>query len=208
MTFSTLPIDLSAYSFDAIIFDCDGTLVNTAPMHFESFRLSLENQGAVLAKNWYKKRLSLTRRCLIESFAKQHSTYIDIETAIIESELHFLRLSNHIKAIPEVSEIAIKYWQIKPLAVASSGQRLSVLASLDAVSLRHKFNVIVSAEDVQNHKPSPEPYLTTAEKLNVSPKKCLVFEDTDDGLQSAQLAGAKAIDVRDFAKIYTSSRTV
>lgn len=204
MTYLPKPIDLSNYSFDAIIFDCDGTLVNTAPLHFESFRLSLKDQGAVLEKRWYKERLSLTRRCLIENFAKHQSIYIDVETAITETELNFLKLSNQIEAIPEVSEIANRFWKKKPLAVASSGQRLSVLASLDAVSLRHKFNVIVSEEDVKNHKPSPDPYLITAEKLNVPPNKCLVFEDTDDGLQAALLAGTLAIDVRDFAKIYTS----
>ncbi|MFK7856886.1 MAG: HAD family hydrolase [Granulosicoccus sp.] len=199
------PIDFTPDTFDAILFDCDGTLVNSAPLHFESFRLALEVQGAILDEIWYRERLSLSRVQLIQSFAKQCSSRIDVDTVVTQSEIHFLRLVQHMQVLPEVAAVVNHYWNIKPMAVVSSGQRLSVLASLDAIRLRHKFDLIIAEEDVQEHKPSPQPYLTAAKKMNVSPRRCLIFEDTDDGLISATQAGAMTIDVRMIAKLYASS---
>lgn len=198
-------IEFKPDMFDAIIFDCDGTLVNSAPLHFESFRLALEDQGAILDEHWYRQRLGLTRGNLIKSFATQSTSYIEIDTAVTQSELYFLKLTQHMQIIPEVVTVVNDYWSIKPMAVVSSGQRLSVLASLDAISLRGKFDLIVTEEDVEEHKPSPQPYLNAAAKLNVSPNRCLIFEDTDDGLKSATQAGAMTIDVRKIAKVYAPS---
>lgn len=195
-------MDLSNYSYDAIIFDCDGTLVNTASVHFEAFRLALLDQGATIERSWYNQRLSFSSVDLITEFKENVSSSIDVSTAITSSELNFLKLVHLVEPIPEIVSIVLSHWQLVPMGVASSGQRLNVFTSLQSVGLFEKFDSIVTAEDVRNHKPAPDSYLKATEKLGVPSERCLVFEDTDEGLEAAFNAGINAIDVRTFASIY------
>ena len=106
--------------------------------------------------------------------------------------LYFDQL-NTLKVIPEVVEhIEAQYGKI-PFAVVSGGRRKSVVSSLTIVGLLDKFPVIVGAEDYKRSKPAPDPFLLAAEKLGVAPEHCLVFEDTDLGIQSATAAGMSSV---------------
>jgi HAD superfamily hydrolase (TIGR01509 family) len=98
-----------------------------------------------------------------------------------------------LKVIPEVLEhIEAQYGRI-PFAVVSGGRRGSVVRSLTAVGLIDKFPVIVGAGEYKNSKPAPDPFLLAAERLGVAPKDCLVFEDTDLGIQAATAAGMASV---------------
>ena len=174
-------MDLSRFSYDALIFDCDGTLVNSEPLHFEAFRLALLDQAATFDRKWYLERLGLTRLELLTEFSRFTKISVDINKAVTSSELNFLKLTNELDVIPEIAAIAQGNWKKVPMAVASSGQRLSVITSLESVGLLKLFDKIVTAEDVAEHKPLPEPYLKASKKLSISPERCLVFEDTDQG---------------------------
>lgn len=196
----------SDYSFDAIIFDCDGTLVDSAPLHYSAFQVALERQGAVLSHEWYKERLGLSRQELITEFGIVNSTSLDIPRAIAESEAQFLIRTAELSEIPEVVDIARSYFRKVPMAVASSGQRLSVKQSLESINISHLFDYILTADDVSACKPNPEIYITAAAKLQIETSKCLVFEDTNEGLASAVTAGAQTIDVRALASIYSKKR--
>ena len=195
-------MDLSRFSYDALIFDCDGTLVNSEPLHFEAFRLALLDQAARFDRKWYLERLGLTRLELLTEFSRFTKILVDINKAVTSSELNFLKLTNELDVIPEIAAIAQGNWKKVPMAVASSGQRLSVITSLESVGLLKLFDKIVTAEDVAEHKPLPEPYLKASKKLSISPERCLVFEDTDQGLESARRAGCSVVDVRTIAAIY------
>ena len=196
----------SDYSFDAIIFDCDGTLVDSAPLHYSAFQVALERQGAVLSHEWYRERLGLSAQELITEFGIVNSTSLDIPRAIAESEAQFLIRTAELSEIPEVVDIARSYFRKVPLAVASSGQRLSVKQSLESINISNLFDYILTADDVSACKPNPEIYITAAAKLQIETSKCLVFEDTNEGLASAVTAGAQTIDVRALASIYSKKR--
>ena len=159
-------MDLSRFSYDALIFDCDGTLVNSEPLHFEAFRLALLDQAARFDRKWYLERLGLTRLELLTEFSRFTKISVDINKAVTSSELNFLKLTNELDVIPEIAAIAQGNWKKVPMAVASSGQRLSVITSLESVGLLKLFDKIVTAEDVAEHKPLPEPYLKASKKLS------------------------------------------
>lgn len=195
-------IDLSEYSYDAIVFDCDGTLVNSAPLHYQSFYLALLDQGASFPREWYFERLGLTRVDLISLFSQSLQLNIDVNVAVESSERHYVRLASSVELIPEIAAVARSMHKVVPLAVASSGQHQSVTASLKAVGLLALFDHLVTADDVTEHKPSPEPYEASARLLGISPERCLVFEDSDEGIESAQGAGCSVVDVRNHAAIY------
>ena len=197
--------DIGNYSFKAIIFDCDGTLVNSAPLHYSAFKVALEKQGAVLTYAWYMDRLGLSRQGLIADYCVANSTVLDIPRAIAESEAQFLNRAGELSEIPEVMDIARNHFRKIPMAVASSGQRLSVEQSLESINALHLFDFVLCSDDVSACKPYPEIYFAAAQKIQVKISECLVFEDTHEGLESATLAGAKAVDVRTFASIYDNN---
>ena len=196
--------DLNNYSFKAIIFDCDGTLVNSAPLHFSSFEVVLKRQGVSLDRDWYMDRLGFSRHELISELSAENSFSLDIPGAVAESEAQFLLSTNELTEIPEVVEIAKRCYGKLPMAVASSGQKHSVKQSLRHLEIEHFFDHILTAEDVSVCKPDPEIYIAAMAKLQVEPSECLIFEDTNEGLMSAARAGGQTVDVRTFASIYSN----
>ncbi len=198
-------IDLSGHSFDAMIFDCDGTLVDSAPLHYNAFKIALSQQDAVLDREWYSARLGLSRLALLTEFNEQCSLNIDLARAVAESETQYLFQTRDLKEIPEVASIARQYYGKVPLAVASSGQKHSVHESLKGVGLLHLFDYLITANDVLACKPDPAIYHAAANKLQTNITQCLVFEDTNEGIMSASTAGAHVVDVRSFASIYSET---
>ncbi len=195
--------DITQYSYKAIIFDCDGTLVNSAPVHYSAFQAALQQQGAFLELDWYMKRLGLSRAELLKEFAEETLIKLNIPQAVAESEAQFLIRTSELNAIPEIVEIAKSNYRNVAMGVASSGQRLSVHMSLRSLAIDHLFDLILTADDVSSCKPDPEIYIRAAKKLKIDISACLVFEDTDEGLASAESAGAQFVDVRTFASIYS-----
>jgi HAD superfamily hydrolase (TIGR01509 family) len=111
-----------------------------------------------------------------------------------KEELYFALLSQ-LKVIPEVAElIEAEYGRI-PFAVVSGGRRVSVTKGLEAVHLLDRFQTIVSSEDYVHSKPAPDGFLLAAERLGVAPENCLVFEDTDLGINAAIAAGMKWVKI-------------
>lgn len=189
-------IDLSGFDYQALIFDCDGTLVNTAPLHYKAFCQALSEQNTVLPLAWYNQRRGLSRHALLSQLKVETHQALDVTAAVAKSEVCFLQLVDSVQEIPQVANIVRSHYGRIPMAVASSGQRASVVKSLQAATLFHLFDYCITAEDVTEHKPSPEVFLTAAAKLGVAPNKCLVFEDSDEGIEAAIRAEAMVIDVR------------
>jgi len=103
-----------------------------------------------------------------------------------------------VKPIEPVAEIARKYYGKLPMAVGTGGHREAVEQTLIITGLRKYFDIIITANDVDNFKPHPETFLKCAELMNVEPEFCEVFEDGDLGLEAAQMAGMIATDVRSW----------
>ena len=118
-----------------------------------------------------------------------------VEAVATRKESLYYEQLPQLKAIPEVLEhIEAQHGRI-PFAVVSGSRRNSVVGSLTALNLLDKFDTIVSAEDYKNAKPAPDAFLLAADRLGVAPEDCLVFEDTEMGIQAATAAGMASVRV-------------
>ena len=102
---------------------------------------------------------------------------------------------DELQAIPAVLELVLAQHGRIPMAVVSGSRRASVVGSLTALAILQKFDTLVCAEDYQHGKPAPDCFLLAAERLGVPPASCLVFEDTDLGIQAATAAGMASVRV-------------
>lgn len=184
-------------TFDALIFDCDGTLVDSAEAHLYSLQKALAPLGLEMTPEWYHPRHGLGPEDLldayeadfkVESFARE--AFYDRVNAAYLSSIHL------IKEIKVVADVAREWFGRVPMAVASNGVRKNVESTLIATRLRPFFYTLVTADDVEHGKPAPDVYLEAARRLRVKPERAIVFEDSDEGLEAARRAGMRAYDIR------------
>ncbi len=200
-----MPISLPA-PFRALIFDCDGTLVDTAPAHFNAIRLALEQQGHTMEETWYMQRTGLTPDALLDAHdarlaAEPPSTGASL--APLDRDRVFRTYTGHFQAslhllreIAAVADLARAWHGRVPMIVASNGRRANVEASLRSTGLLPLFTDIVSADDVAHGKPAPDVFLESARRMHVPPADCVVLEDSDEGLRAAAAAGMRSVDIR------------
>ena len=184
-----MSLQLPEGKFDAYIFDCDGTLADTMPLHYRAWRTALREHNAEFPEALFYELGGVPTEKIIEILNERHGCAMDpVETAR-EKERLYLQMIPEILPREPVVAIMNECYGSRPMAVASGGHRAIVTKTLDALGITHKFNVIVGAEDYVNGKPAPDPFLEAARRLGVEPSKCLVFEDTQTGVQSAKAAG-------------------
>jgi beta-phosphoglucomutase-like phosphatase (HAD superfamily) len=185
-------------TFDALIFDCDGTLVDSAPAHLNSIQEALAPLGLTMSPEWYAPRHGLDPDGLLDAYEADFNV-----TAIAREALWERNNSAYQASIPLIREITLvadiaRRWHGKvPMAVASNGIKENVEGTLRNTNLLHLFSTIVTAAEVQQGKPAPDVYLEAASRLNVTPTRCIVFEDSNEGLEAARRAGMKGYDIRE-----------
>lgn len=193
MTSTFVPPD----SFSAIIFDCDGTLVDTARVYHRAYNAVLEPYGAVMPQEWYFARLGLSAEALLREFSREFGHEFEsaqLMTPLVEAYHRGIR---DLRVIEVIADIARRYKGQVPMAVASAGQREIVEATLRATGIRDLFQVVVTVDDVGGRtKPAPDLFLEAARRLGVPAGECIVFEDSDEGMEAARRAGMSAFDVR------------
>ncbi len=188
--------------FSALIFDCDGTLVNTAPAHLAAVRQAIQPQGHTMPTEWYMERAGLTPDALLDSLEQEAEalgnpvTPLDRATIFATYNDFFQESLHHLREVEEVASLARKWHGKVPLSVASNGRRLNVQSSLRATGLLSLFDHLVAAEDVARGKPAPDVFLEAARRMGVKPIDCVVLEDSDEGMTGARAAGMRAVDVR------------
>ncbi len=183
----------------ALIFDCDGTLADTMPIHFRAWTAMLNRHGLSLTETrFYELGGIPTSRIIRILAAEQNVVVSDVESMIHEKESIFLESLAEVQAVVPVRRIAETHRTRFPLAVASGGYRDIVHQTLEIIGVRTWFPVVVTAEDTTRHKPDPDVFLEAARRLNVRAEGCVVFEDTDVGLEAARRAGMTGIDIRTF----------
>ena len=179
--------------FDAYIFDCDGTLADTMPTHYKAWTTALGEHARDFPEALFYELGGVPTSRIVEILNERHGHNLPVDATVEIKEGIFLEMSHEIAAIEPVVALAQKYHGTKPLAVASGGHRRIVLNTLRALGIADLFQAIVCAEDYQRGKPSPDPFLEAALRLDVAPERCLVFEDTATGIAAATAAGMQSV---------------
>ena len=180
----------------ALLFDCDGTLVDTLSLYRECWRTVFGDRGFEMHDDWFESFAGLS----MEPFIASAFPDIPPDTATeIENEglALFLASVHELTVIDSVVDVVRANAGVRPMAVVSGGPGLAVEASLKGVGIRALFDLVITADDVSDGKPAPDVYLLAMERLGYKPDDCAVYEDTDAGIESAFRAGISVVfDVR------------
>ena len=180
-----------------LVFDCDGTLADTMPAHYRAWTAMLGRHGIPFSeKRFYELGGVPTAQIIRILSAETGVPVADVDAMVVEKESEFLANIHAIQPLERVVAVAAAYRGRLPLAVASGGYRETITRTLDQLGIRGWFDATVTAEDTARHKPEPDVFLEAARRLGVPPAACVVFEDTDIGLEAARRAGMASVDVR------------
>lgn len=182
----------------ALIFDLDGTLVDSNPAHLEAWTRACRKFGIEYPRDKFYYFAGLPSTKIAEEIIRMYHKEDMVSPIVLadRKEYEFDHLQNTIKPVFSVLSI-IRYYSGKlPLALGTGRRRSSTLATLDHLDLRQYFDIIVTADDVCRHKPKPDTFLECARLLHVKPEECMVFEDAERGFHAAKNAGMQITDVR------------
>ncbi len=182
----------------AIIFDCDGTLVDSMPVHFVAWHETMSRYGIAFPEDRFYSLGGMPSDRIIQMLANEQGITLDAVSVAHEKELAFLDRIDLLIPIEAVVEVVRQNRGVKPIAVASGGFRAIIQRQLAQIAMHDWFDAVVTAEDTAKHKPEPDVFLEAARQLGTSPKHCIVFEDADLGVEAARRAGMNCIDVRSF----------
>jgi len=182
-------------SFKAYLFDCDGTIADSMPLHYVAWKKALAEWNCEFSEDLFYGLGGLRATEIINTLNKKHDLNMPAKDVSRRKEELYFESLPQLKAVPEVLEhIEASHGRI-PFAVVSGSPRDSVTASLEILNILDRFDTLVCAGDYQKGKPDPEPFLVAAKRLGVAPEDCLVFEDTDMGIQAATAAGMTSVRI-------------
>ena len=192
-----MPVDLNQ-QYDALIFDCDGTLADTMPAHYIAWVTTLNRHGIEFPEDRFYALGGWKTQRIIELLGGEQGVTVDADAVAHEKEQAFYEHLHAVRPVEPVRLIAQAHRGRMPLAVATGSVRDSVERILRQIEMHDWFDAVVSADDVTGHKPEPDTYLEAARRLGVDPARCLAYEDADPGIESARAAGMNVVDVRDL----------
>ncbi|MEY4242902.1 MAG: hypothetical protein RLZZ245_487 [Verrucomicrobiota bacterium] len=190
-------LSLPSSGFDAVIFDCDGTLVDSMSAHFEAWceALAIHGAGGVFKEDVFFAMGGRPTLDIVVELNDEYDLKLDpVSVALAKREAFLKRLSS-VTLIDEVAAFAESLRGKMPLAIATGGSRMVIEKTLKMVGISDWFDEVVTAEDVAEGKPAPDIFLRAAKLLGVDPARCLVLEDAPAGILSAQRAGMQVVAV-------------
>lgn len=185
-------------SAEALIFDCDGTLIDSMPAHYVAWSEVMSQYNIRFDEDRFYRLGGMPSNKICELLAAEHGIQLDAQQAAKQKEEAFLRRLHLMEPITQVVEIARENRGKRKMAVASGGFRRIISLQLQHLKIEDWFDAIVCAEDTPRHKPEPDVFLEAARRLGVAPERCEVYEDADLGVEAARRAGMRCIDVRAF----------
>lgn len=182
-----------------LIFDADGTLVDTMPMHYLAWQQTAQSMGGEFPEPLFYELAGVPTVRIVEILNEKFGYgFNPQEFTEIKENLYMEKYLPTVNSIEPVVAVARKYQGRLPMAVATGAVQRVVQAALAATNLTAMFDTVVGADDVKHGKPAPDTFLEAARRLGVEPQYCLVYEDSDLGLEAAQRAGMTGIDVRPY----------
>lgn len=179
-----------------LIFDCDGTLADTMPLHWRAWQMITMRHELHFPEDRFYSLGGVPSRDILKMLAEEQGRPLDHIAVAHEKEEAYMPMLPQVEPIHAVVEIAKENFAKIPMAVASGGTQKIICDVLEHLKIRHMFGAVVTSEMVKNQKPAPDIFLEAARRIGVEPKFCRAYEDTDLGLQAIRAAGMDAVDVR------------
>jgi beta-phosphoglucomutase family hydrolase len=181
-----------------LIFDCDGTLADTMPLHWHAWQMITQRHGLYFPEDRFYSLGGVPARDILQMLAQEQGRSLDHIAVAHEKEEKYLESLSQVEPIHAVVEIAKANHGKMPMAVASGGTQKIICDVLEHLKIRHLFAAVVTSEMVKRQKPAPDIFLEAARRIGVEPKYCRAYEDTDLGLTAIRAAGMEAVDVREL----------
>ncbi len=187
---------VNARTLKGIVFDCDGTLADTMPLHWRAWQAIAKRHKFHFPEDRFYSLGGVPSRDIVKMLGEEQRLVIDHLAVAHEKESEYLPLIAQVEPINTVVGVAREYYGRIPLAVASGGTRAIIERVLRHLGIRELFTAVVTSEDVVNQKPAPDIFLEAANRIGVPPQFCRGYEDTDLGMEAIRAAGMEAVDVR------------
>lgn len=194
---SDIKLNLPSPGYKALIFDLDGTLVDSMPAHFKAWSQALADQGepGVFPEDIFYAMGGRPTRDIVEIINGEKGLHLDPAAVALSKKRHYLEVLDTVELLEEVASFARENRGKIPMAVASGGSRVVVEKTLQSVGISDWFDEVVSSDEVEKGKPAPDIFLETASRLGVAPEDCVVFEDGRAGIAAARAAGMEVVVV-------------
>lgn len=190
-----MKLQLPPGNFSAYLFDCDGTVVDSMPLHYIAWKKVLSEWGGTFDEELFYSWGGVPPLEIATRINRMQTLNMPVEAVAEHKENSYFSLLPELKVVPEVLEHINAQQGRLPFAVVSGSTRESIVKSLSTVGLLDRFAVLVGSEDYPRSKPAPDAYLVAAARLGVAPEECLVFEDAEIGIQGATAAGMASVRV-------------
>ena len=181
-----------------LIFDCDGTLADTMPLHWRAWQVISSKHSFHFPEDRFYALGGVPSRDILKIIRAEQGITMDPLTVAREKEEVYLPLISQVEPINQVVGIARQNQGRLPMAVASGGTRQIITQVLEHLGILQLFQAIVTSEDVAHQKPAPDIFLEATRRIGIPPGECRAYEDTDLGMQAIRSARMDAVDVREF----------
>jgi HAD superfamily hydrolase (TIGR01509 family) len=185
MTIFTPPEKL----YKGYIFDCDGTLAHSMPVHYVAWRQTVEENGLQMSEELFYSLGGVPTTKIVEILNEKFGSNLDPELVAKRKEEVYVENMGDMRPLEEVAAFARKVAKFGKVSIASGGYLPVVLKTLEAIGFKDFFSIIVTTEQVPRGKPFPDMFLEAAKRMDVPPSECLVLEDSPAGIEAAKAAG-------------------
>src|SRR5579883_3143572 len=191
-SWKNLKMNPNSFEPKGIIFDCDGTLADTMPLHWKVWQEITRRYKLHFPEDRFYALGGVPSRDILKMLGQEQGVSVDHIAVSHEKELAYLEMLPQVEPVHTIVEVARVHFGKIPMAVASGGNKPIFEQVLVHLGIRELFNAVVTSEDVVNQKPAPDIFLEAARRIGVPPQFCRAYEDTDIGLRAIRAAGMEA----------------
>jgi HAD superfamily hydrolase (TIGR01509 family) len=185
----------------ALIFDLDGTLADTMPVHFMAYKNILINYGIVFTPELFATLAGIPAVETIRKLNVMFGTNMDAEETGLQKEREYEKIMHKMEPVNPVVDLVRRYYGKLPMSVGTGGSKRLAWRTLEILELDKYFDILIATEDVKRSKPHPETFLKCAGEMGVEPSACHVFEDGEPGIKAAVAAGMMYTLVTDYYEV-------